>query len=118
MSNFSEIPNGLYNARRRQLIQLIREFRAVHPDHEGARLQIEQLARMPSFTRGGIMGHSGLADYGRLFASDAVSRNDRSLPEVPIEGPAITAPSTTDVLREGPVDEVAPTRPEEPGHAD
>lgn len=71
-SNYSDIPNGEYNAVRRRFVGQVRSRLAVNPDDVWARAQKELLLIWPNLQRGGMMGNSALTEWGLLFAEDVL----------------------------------------------
>ena len=68
VSNFSDIPNEVYNETRRRLVQQIDAHLAAEPDDVWARAQKDLLIGWPNIKRGGTMGNTGLQEWGLLFA--------------------------------------------------
>ena len=68
MSNMSEIPNILYNKKRWELIQLIKQHIERHPEDAWAKGQVDYLIHLHNITRGGPMGNNNLVDWGILYS--------------------------------------------------
>ena len=68
MSNMSEIPNILYNKKRWELIQLIKQYIKQHPEDAWAKGQVDYLIHLHNITRGGPMGNNNLVDWGILYS--------------------------------------------------
>jgi len=60
MSNWSEIPNHLYNSRRRQLANVVLAHVKRHPNDAWALRQLYGLCIRPNYERGGPFGHTGI----------------------------------------------------------
>ena len=73
-SNYSHIPNGEYNARRKALVSLLRTHLASHPADDWARRQKRVLLDLPNIQRGGAMGNSNLTYWGLLYAGDLIEK--------------------------------------------
>lgn len=76
MSNMSEIPNKDYNARRWEIIQLIKEYLKNEPDDIWAREQVDLLLSLPNITRGGPMGNHNIEHWGILYTDIKTEEKD------------------------------------------
>lgn len=70
MSNYSLIPNNLYNQRRKEVLTTVRTYLSAHPDDKTALDQLRYLAWAPNIMRGGLMGHFGLLEWDAATADD------------------------------------------------
>lgn len=62
VSNYSVIPNNLYNRKRRMVINKLKRHLKICPYSTMARQQIAYLETLSDITRGGFMGNSVLGD--------------------------------------------------------
>jgi hypothetical protein len=67
VSNFSEIPNAEYNARKERILAVIAAYFASHPNDSVARSQQTFLQQLPDIIRGGPMGSSVLNEMALLW---------------------------------------------------
>lgn len=67
VSNFSEIPNAEYNARKERVLATVRVFLTAHHDDSEARDQQALLEQLPDITPGGPMGSSVLNEMAMLW---------------------------------------------------
>ena len=67
MSNYSEIPNEMYNRKRWHIVQLIKEYLHSNPDDKWAQTQIFLLLDLPNINRGTPYGNTNLLYWGKLY---------------------------------------------------
>ena len=73
VSNMSLIPNDEYNAKRWELVQIIKEYLKKNPNDVWAKAQVNLLLALPNIGRGGLMGNDNLFYYASLY-SDILER--------------------------------------------
>ena len=69
----SLIPNDEYNAKRWELVQIIKEYLKKNPNDVWAKAQVNLLLALPNIGRGGLMGNDNLFYYASLY-SDILER--------------------------------------------
>ncbi len=76
VSNMSLIPNDKYNAKRWELVQIIKEYLKKNPDDVWTKAQVNFLLALPNIGRGGLMGNDNLFYYGTLY-SDILDKDQK-----------------------------------------
>ncbi|MBU0469292.1 MAG: hypothetical protein KJ736_09580 [Candidatus Omnitrophica bacterium] len=67
LSNWSEIPNEIYNEKRWKIVESIKGHLKQNADDLWAKYQILRLMDYPNISRGGLMGNTNLNYIGALF---------------------------------------------------
>ncbi|HNV85475.1 MAG TPA: hypothetical protein PKL97_00745 [Candidatus Omnitrophota bacterium] len=67
MTQFSEIPNGIYNKKRWQIIQTIKNHLGKNPRDRWAEAQINLLLDLPNISRKGEHGNDNMIHWGLLY---------------------------------------------------
>jgi len=75
VSNYSRIPNKIYNKKRTQLIKITRLHLRKHPENGWTREQLSILRNLHNIYRGSPCGNTNLSDWGFLFMSPASEGN-------------------------------------------
>lgn len=73
VSNMSLIPNDKYNAKRWELIQVIKKYLKTSQNDVWAKAQVNLILALPNIGRGGAFGNDNLIYYAELY-SDVLER--------------------------------------------
>lgn len=75
MSSLSQIPNWEYNEKRKELIDVIRDYVGEHREDMWARKQKRLLSSLPNIMRGGPMGSTNLNFWDMLYSDEGQSHS-------------------------------------------
>ena len=77
-SNMSLIPNDKYNAKRWELIQVIKRYLGNNPNDVWAKAQVNLLLALPNIGRGGLMGNDNNLFYYASLYSDILDKESEN----------------------------------------
>lgn len=67
MSNWSDIPNKMYNEKRWEVVGIIKKYIETHPDNVLGKWQIFSIMATPNIVRGGAFGNSNINHHATLY---------------------------------------------------
>jgi len=79
MSNMSAIPNDMYNKKRWELVQVIKNYLTKNPEDFWARAQVNFILALPNVNRGTPYGNENLVNYARLYSDILDKENNAGL---------------------------------------